>query len=413
MRGSWLRLRRTSEQRVSVASRYLVTVLALSLPGAAAAQQARPRLQFHGNAFAAFVDQNTLRGGSELQSTAWLMSSYTHAIDDAALGARVMLTLDPLTLGDCGYARLAIGQLGVCDDRAFDDRVGAHPFLMDVSAHGTLLLDRATLSVRAGLVGEPALGPTSYMHRASAQFDPALPLTSFDLNPAHIANGFATVGVARGRFSLEMSAFNSDHGDDDLYDLDPGAFNSFAARAGVRIGVANHLRISAGRLDSVQGGAHAGHSGISGDTRIVTLSLEGENSVRGTPVTTTFAWGRQRAGGIGTNAFLAEALVQHGRHALSLRTESLQSVEQDVSIVILPDGSHDHDITSHVVATHEIGASWSLRLARLFNVQGRAGVRGSVTFFPERRHGYFGASRGRSFAAFVNLQPTGPGTHVH
>src|SRR5688572_9829785 len=413
MRGCCCRLRRTSEQRVSLTSRFLVSLLALSLPAAATAQQTA-RLQFHGNAFAAFVDQNTLRGGSELQSTAWLMSSYTHAMGAGELGARVMLTLDPLTLGDCGYARLAIGQLSMCDDRAFDDRVGAHPLFMDVSAHGTLRLDDMTLSLRAGLVGEPALGPVSYMHRASGQFDPALPLTSFDLNPAHIANGFATVGIARGRFSLELSAFNNDHGDDDPYDLDTGAFNSLAARAGVRIGGANLLRISAGQLDSVRGGAHAGHGGISGNTRVVTLSLEGDNSVRSMPVNTTLAWGRQDAGGIGTHALLAEALVQSGRHALSLRAESLQSVEQVATIVLLPDGTHDHDITNHVVSTHEIGAAWSVRVARLFNVQARAGLRGNITFFPERRHGYFGESRGRSFAAFVNLQPAARSApHVH
>src|SRR5688572_7872116 len=312
MRGCCCRLRRTSEQRVSLTSRFLVSLLALSLPAAATAQQTA-RLQFHGNAFAAFVDQNTLRGGSELQSTAWLMSSYTHAMGAGELGARVMLTLDPLTLGDCGYARLAIGQLSMCDDRAFDDRVGAHPLFMDVSAHGTLRLDDMTLSLRAGLVGEPALGPASYMHRVSARFDPALPLTSFDLNPAHMANGFATVGIARGRFSLELSAFNSDHGDDDLYDLDTGAFNSFAARAGVRIGGANLLRISVGQLDSVRG-AHAGHGGVSGNTRVVTVSLESESSLRSMPVNAALAWGRQDAGGIGTNAFLAEGLVQSGRH---------------------------------------------------------------------------------------------------
>jgi len=142
--------------------------------------------------------------------------------------------------------------------------------------------------------------------------------------------------------------------------------------------------------------------------------LEGENGVRGMPVNTTLAWGRQHAGGIGTNAFLAEALVERGRHAFSLRAESLQSVEQVATIVILPDDTHDHDITNHVVDTHEIGAAWSVRLTQLFNVQARAGVRGSMTFFPERRHGYFGESRGRSIAVFVNLQPTAKSeAHVH
>jgi hypothetical protein len=391
----------------------LLLQLALMLPAAGAAQQNDPRVQLHGNAFSAFVDQNTLRGGSELQTTAWLMTSYTHPFNAGEWGARVMLTLDPLTLGDCGYARLALGQLGQCDDRPFDDRVAAHPLLMDVSLHGALRLQQATLSLRAGLVGEPALGPVSYMHRPSAQFDPALPLTSFDLNPAHIASGFATMGIARGRLTLELSAFNNDHGDDDPYDLDTGAFDSFAARAGVRLGAASMLRVSAGQLDSVQGGAHAAHGGIAGDTRVVTVSLEGDNRVRGIPVTTTFAWGRQHAGGIGTNAFLAEALVQRGPHAVTLRAESHESIDQDATVVILPDGSHSHSFTNHVVATHEIGAAWSMRVIRLMSVQGRVGVRGGVTFFPERRHGYYGEARGRYLAAFLNLQRAATDPHVH
>jgi hypothetical protein len=397
-----------------MALRYPSFLLLIAAGASAASAQQAPRgLQLHGNAFVAFLDQSTMRGGSGLQSTAWLMSTYTHGFGTADVDGRLMVTLDPVTLGDCGYARLAIGQLGMCDDRPFEDRVHAHPLLMDVSAGAALQISGATLRVRAGLVGEPALGPTSYLHRAAAQLDPAVPLTSFDLNPAHIANGFTTAAITYGRVSLELSAFNSEPGDDNQYDLDPGALESLSGRVWLLLGNAHRVQISAGELASFDAGSHAAHGGVSGPLRIVTSSLESEYSVRGMPLHTTLAWGRQRLGGLTTDALLAEALLQRGRFALSARAESLESIEARQFVVILPDGSHEHDVTHRVIRNHEIGGTLSTHLIDLFGMQARAGMRGTLTFFPASREDYYGDRRAHGLAAFINLQPARSVAHQH
>ena len=378
--------------------------------------QVRSRnVELHGNAFTTFLDQNTVRGGTSFQSTGWLMTSLTATGRKGELGARAMITVDPITLGDCGHPRILTGQLAICEEKRLEDRMGSHPLFMDLSAHAARRFSTATLSLRLGLVGEPALGPTSFLHRVSASFDPVLPLTSFDLNPAHISNGFATVGVAVGRISVEASSFNSGGGDDNPYDLDPGRFQSWAGRMQLRIGRASRWQVSGAELDSESTGAHAGHGGVTGKVRVLTSSLEGDAAFEGITLNGMLGWSRQSLGGLNTDALLAEALLQFGRHALSLRAESLERVDQEeIFGPIQPDGSHEHTIVNHVFRNSEIAVAYSLRLIELFGLQTRTGVRGAVTFIPEFLQVDYGHTRARAFAVFLNVQPAAERRdHVH
>jgi hypothetical protein len=49
-----------------------------------------------------------------------------------------------------------------------------------------------------GLPGEPALGPTVFMHRFSGMRNPEAPLTHHWLDPTHITYGVATIGASKG-----------------------------------------------------------------------------------------------------------------------------------------------------------------------------------------------------------------------
>jgi hypothetical protein len=395
---------------------WLLLAMIAVAPGRAEAQTGSPGLQLHGNAFAAFVSQNTFRGGSSFQSTGWLMATFTGGNADGELGARAMVTIDPITLGDCGYPRLLIGRTALCEGRVFEDRLGAHPLLMDLSAHAARRISSALLSLRVGLVGEPVLGPTSYMHRASAANDPMLPLTSFDLNPAHLSNGFATLGGSVGRWTMEMSFFNSAGGDANLYDIDSGPFQSWAGRLQLRVGRASRWQISAGELESSSEGAHAGHGAAAGDVRALTTSFEAEFDFKGASVNSTLAWGRQKQADLSTDAVLAEALLRYRSHALSVRAETSERVAQQQIIGPLqPDGTHEHTIVNHVIRDGEVAAAYSLHLIDAFGLQMRGGVRAGLTFIPEFRELDYGQRRGRAFAAFLNVQPGGKqaAAHVH
>ena len=65
----------------------------------------------------------------------------------------------------------------------------------------------ADLHLGADLVGSPTLGPTPFMHRASARNNPQVPLIHHYLDSTHITTGVLRAGVAWGSLTLEVSVF--------------------------------------------------------------------------------------------------------------------------------------------------------------------------------------------------------------
>ena len=59
----------------------------------------------------------------------------------------------------------------------------------------------------AGLPGEPALGPATYMHRFSGMANPEAPIGHHWLDSTHVTFGVATAGVVVRGVKLEGSLF--------------------------------------------------------------------------------------------------------------------------------------------------------------------------------------------------------------
>ena len=106
-----------------------------------------------------------------------------------------MLSLDPATLGEDGYRELfQVGE--TLDARPLIDRQHPHDFLMQAAVVWRVPLPRAYRLTLAGApVGEPALGPIAFMHRASAVENPTAPLGHHTLDSTHISMGVVTAGV--------------------------------------------------------------------------------------------------------------------------------------------------------------------------------------------------------------------------
>src|SRR3546814_4459655 len=64
-----------------------------------------------------------------------------------------------------------------------------------------------TAFLYGGPVAEPALGPSAFMHRASARYNPEAPITHHWFDSTHITYGVITAGVAAPRWQMETSAF--------------------------------------------------------------------------------------------------------------------------------------------------------------------------------------------------------------
>src|SRR5687768_3495815 len=160
--------------------------LAIFSPATARAQNVAWPAALSGNVFGTQIWENTDRGGNGFSTIGWAMGDVTARLRGTSARLGAMASLDPLTLGDCGYPRL-LTRSAPCGDHPFQDRTHPHALMMDLS----LLLRHdfgvAQATLLGALVGEPALGPPSYMHRTSAALDPIAPISHHDTNPAHVS----------------------------------------------------------------------------------------------------------------------------------------------------------------------------------------------------------------------------------
>lgn len=168
---------------------------------------------------------------TQVESTNWVMSTATRTSPATRLTFTLMGSAEPFTLRRLGSAQ--VFQSGeTLDDLPLRDYQHPHDLIMALDARLERSLTPATtVFMDGGLVGSPALGPTPFMHRASAAFHPTAPLTHHMLDSTHITHGVLTAGVRRRALGLEVSAFQGREPDEHRLDLDLGPLDSVATRA--------------------------------------------------------------------------------------------------------------------------------------------------------------------------------------
>ena len=148
-------------------------------------------------AYVADIQQSGPRGGDKLYAPDWLMASaQRRAGMNGTFEAVLMLSLDPATITDRRYPLLF--QTG---ETAYGLPIvdGQHPhnFVMEIGAHYTYQFSGDTfLDFYAAPVGDPALGPEAYPHRASAMELPQAALSHHLQDSTHIADDVVTHGLA-------------------------------------------------------------------------------------------------------------------------------------------------------------------------------------------------------------------------
>ena len=264
---------------------------------------------FHGNAFLQFLheDANEHRGSSQTGSINWLMVMARRELGSARVGLRTMISLEPATVGGCGYPNLlATGEL--CDGDSIHDRQHQHDFLMEVAGeYERPLRGDLRWQVYGGLAGEPALGPVAFPHRLSAMPNPIAPIGHHWLDATHITFGVVTAGVVTSRWKAEASLFNGREPDENRWDLDLAALNSYSGRLSFAPASDLVLQVSAGHLND----AEAGEGSLPRvDVDRVTASLTyHRRSGSGHLWASTLAWGRNEELNVASHAFLAETSV--------------------------------------------------------------------------------------------------------
>jgi hypothetical protein len=203
-----------------------------------------------GIVFAEYNHQGGPRGGNEFVAPNWWMGMATRETPRGRLTFTSMLSLDPATVGKAGYRE--IFQAGeALNGRPLIDRQHPHDLFMQLAAIWRVPMTESTgFTLAGGPVGEPALGPVAFMHRASAADNPTAPLSHHKFDSQHIAFGVVTAAVDHGPFVIEGSIFNGREPDENRWDFDFGPLDSFSGRLWYRPNGDWELQVSNGRLKS-------------------------------------------------------------------------------------------------------------------------------------------------------------------
>src|SRR5262245_7854988 len=207
-------------------------------------------LVLHANGFLADTQQSGPRGKDKLYSTNWLMPMLSRDFGRQTVTFRTMVSLEPATIGRRRYPELfqsgetAYG-LPIVD--------GQHPhdLLMELAGRYDLrLTERGQLYVYGGPLGDPALGPPAYPHRASASENPVAALAHHEQDSTHLSSSVITVGFAGGPVQLEASTFHGREPNENRWNIDTGSPDSFSSRLTLAMGDRLIGQISIGRINN-------------------------------------------------------------------------------------------------------------------------------------------------------------------
>ncbi len=193
-------------------------------------------LMFHANVFVLDEQQSSPRGGDKLFSTNWFMPMAQHKLGRGVFTVRTMLSLEPATVSEERYP-LLFEQGETAYGVPIADGQHPHNFFMEIAALYDLKLGaRALLSFYAAPVGDPAIGPVAYPHRASAFEDPVAPLGHHQEDSTHISDDVVTMGLTYRVVRIEASGFHGREPGENRWIIQQGSIDSWSIRLTIEPG---------------------------------------------------------------------------------------------------------------------------------------------------------------------------------
>lgn len=343
-------------------------------------------LMAHGFVWGAYTDQGGPRGDNSGFVTSMAMLTASRPLGDGArLSLRSMLSLEPL-LGKRGYPNLfATGETadGVTP---LIDRQHPHDLFMELAARIDVDAGAGSVFVYAAPVGEPAIGPSAFMMRASARYQSLSPITHHWFDSTHIVYGVVTAGYAAPRFQIEASAFRGREPDQNRWGIETPALDSWSVRASWTPSPAWAMQVSHGFLKSPE------QLEADGNERRTTASV---HYGRG-GVATTLAFSAKDKGPARTlTAWLAEVnwdVTRH--HSLFGRVENVANDE------LFPDGADPLHDQRFRITKAEGGYAYRLPLVGPINLALGGSVAGYA--YPAALTGAYGTAP-ISYTLFAKL----------
>ena len=295
-------------------------------------------LMLHYAATLGYDDQWSDRGSRRLTSTNWVMGMAAHPLLGGQLTFRTMLSAEPVTAGGELQLPLLLQSGETYGGRPLHDRQHPHDLFMEVAAiYRRPIADLFGIELYGALSGEPALGPTAFMHRASAMNNPFPPIGHHWQDSTHISFGVLTAGVYNRWVKLEGSIFHGREPDENRWDFDFGALDSWSGRLSVNPTQQTSFQVSYGYVNSPEAAQPQEnlHRVTASGSYSAPMLSDGN-------VALTALWGRNVEAGHSSDSALVEAnLDLDGKNVPFVRFEYVQKLGHDLVLPGDPDAKYD------------------------------------------------------------------------
>ncbi len=355
-------------------------------------------LMAHGVIFLDYSQQGGPRGAGKAESVNWGMLMEQHKLGKGTILFRQMFSAESLTSPHPGFPELF--QTGeTYHGEPLVDHQHPHNLFAELSALYTVPLNsKISWELYGGPSAEPALGPVTFIHRASAAELPMAPLSHHLQDSTHTSFGVITTGFVIDRVKLEGSAFNGREPNEQRWSIQLAALDSWSGRAIVAPGRNWTAEYSIGRLEHPE-------ALEPGSQWRQTASVEYNRPLSDGSWASTFVWGRVHkiATGVNLNSYLLESTLNFRRQNYVFTR--LELVDKDE---LFPE--------SIIPSTDRIGAYTFGGVRDLIqDKHWQMGLGGDVTFYskPSALDVAYG-SQPVSFQIFLRFRPAkSTGEHMH
>lgn len=356
---------------------------------------------FMAQGFLVATQQSGPRGYDKLYSANWAMLSAAHSLGEGSIMLEFMPSLEPATVTGRRYPELF--QTGeTAHGIPIVDGQHPHNFFMNLGVHYAHPLGENTmLQLYYAPVGDPALGPVAFPHRASAFELPQATLGHHWQDSTHIAANVITGALKYKRVRLETSGFYGTEPGEERWKIDWGPMNSWSTRASVFPTDNWMAQFSIGHLTRPERQEE-------GDVFRSTASLHYTRpAAAGNSWSSSFIWGRNRRSldKRNTDSYLVESVLPGGRK--NFFTGRLEAVDKDELFADQPDVQTRFaraGYTSFRIGAYTLG--YARELARGRNLALAVGANFSTYSLPAQIKPYYGdRPAGVNMYLRVRLQP--------
>ena len=351
-------------------------------------------VMLHGFLFGQYDYQDGPRGDEQWGSLNWAMIMADREVGGGQLTLRFMPSLDPWTVGRCGYPMLV--QSGeTCGGEPLVDRQHPHDFFMELSAvYEREISSNVALLLYAAPAGEPALGPVAFMHRPSAMDEPQAPLAHHWQDATHISFGVLTTGLYTRTLRLEASVFNGHEPDERRWNFDPIRLNSYSGRVTFNPTPNWSFTAGYGRLDNPERADPPEDM-----RRLVASAMHGRSLGPDGQWATTLIYGRNEGEGhpASQSVLLESEAILDRRNTIFGRAEYVQKSGHDLQIAGI-----DEDARFNVAA---LSFGYIREFARGRGVTLGIGARGSLNVLPRTLETSYGSRTPLGGMVFLRLRP--------